>query len=154
MSDFITDCDSSTQSATACNSFQSDTANAACVTCIFDINDAGAAGEGGAFLINAAGNAFIGSNYPGCIALEDTTNGVACATDLEPLVQCQSFACGTCTTQTDYDNCITAVNAGACMSYLTPVQTACATDFADGGVLDTKCDTDQEVLNVICGTGP
>jgi hypothetical protein len=154
LASFISGCDSETQSMSACDMFQTDPSNQGCITCLFDYNDGGVAGNGGGLLLSAAGGAFVGGNLPGCIALEDTTNGPACAAELEPLVQCQAFGCNTCDSQMSYDDCIMAVNAGACMSYLNAVQTPCMMDLADGGVFFTKCSDDSAIINVICGTGP
>jgi hypothetical protein len=33
------------------------------------------------------------------------------------------------------------------------VQTSCMADLGDGGAGSTKCGSDQQVLNAICGTG-
>jgi hypothetical protein len=150
---FITACDSATSSTTACDTWQNDSTNFGCESCLFDAGaDASAAGRAGGFLVNAAGDP-IEPNLPGCVALADKTDGPACAADLEPLMQCQAFACGQCTSQNDYDNCIKAVNGGACMTYFTPVQTSCAADLADAGALNTTCATDSDIINEICGTG-
>jgi hypothetical protein len=94
------------------------------------------------------------ANYPGCVALVDTSGGPACAADLEPLFQCEAFACSECTSTTDFDNCIGAVQKGACSTYFTSEQSSCATEIADGGSLTSgACSTDQDVINVVCGSG-
>jgi hypothetical protein len=44
---------------------------------------------------------------------------------------------------------------GACATYYSAAQTACAIDFApDGGLGSTGvCSTDQDIISVICGNG-
>jgi hypothetical protein len=154
ISGFITACEASPQTPTACNNWQDDAANAACDICLFDSPvDAAMAGYGGAMLIDAAGTEFLSGNSPGCIALKDTANGPACATNLEPLIQCEDFACDSCATQTDFDTCLGAVQTGACSTYFKAEQSSCATDLADGGVYLADCANDSAIINVICGTG-
>jgi hypothetical protein len=100
---------------------------------------------------------FIGSNIPGCIALTDSSNGSACAAELEPLIQCEAVACSraecSMASQAVYDNCLSESQMGACAEESNH-SAACATDYSDGGVGRTSCSATEGVFNVICGTGP
>ena len=100
----------------------------------------------------------IGPNYPGCIAIKDTTGGTACAQAYWAFYQClDATGCLlTCTTTAAFQTCeqTVATGSGACASKYTAQQTACAADFADGGVGNGGvCSNDTEVLSVICGNG-
>lgn len=150
---FITACDSTSATTTTCDSWLSDSSNAACLACILPANDAGAPTNTGALLVSAD-NTFV-VNLPGCLALQDPTQGPMCAANLEPYEQCVLFACSSCTTASDYTTCeqTAAASGGACNGYLTGTQTACATDFGDAGAGTTTCSTDTDVITVICGSG-
>jgi hypothetical protein len=97
-------------------------------------------------------------NTPGCIALEDKTNGPACAQALEPLIQCEfqacnSAACKADTNPADQQACATAADTGACSTQYNSALTACQTDYADGGAATTLCGTDPQIIDAICGSG-
>ncbi len=112
-------------------------------------------------LFDYTGSYFIDVNWGGCAALVDTTGGPACASVFDPFDQCQFQACAlnmACNTQQLYDSCIMAAEApaGACSQLASGVQSSCAADESDGGVLATggRCAAPAGVLDVICGTGP
>jgi hypothetical protein len=103
----------------------------------------------------------VSGNVPGCIALEDSNGGSACANALEPLFQCVAIECASCKSQTDFNNCEAAakMTGGGCASYYSAADSPCGTDLAASGVGVTKCGygTSSElpdVINVICGSGP
>jgi hypothetical protein len=121
--------------------------------------DAGATPTG-AIIFNATG-APVSGNVPGCIALEDAMGGPACATALEPLMQCIAVACGTCSDQTSFSNCEHAAraNGGACGSLSAAAHSPCATYLDGSGAGVSKCGYGtsnelEDVINVICGQGP
>lgn len=103
---------------------------------------------------------FFDFNYGGCAALESASND-ACAAAVEQLAECTLQACGVVpgcamATQAQYDACLKMAEGtgGACATEAN-AESACAADFADGGVLNGgKCSTGSDVLNVFCGTGP
>ena len=156
ISSFLTSCTGSTASGPACNSFQIDTSNGACMACLFPSTDAGASMNTGGVLLNYAGDQMVGVNTPGCIALADPTNGPACAAGLEPLFQCETQACGSgdCRTATTsiYEACLTSTETGACASQYAAAS-SCASEYADGGAAVGACATQTQVLNVMCGAG-
>jgi hypothetical protein len=161
--------------AAGCNAWQ--TANVAgadggggtaCGNCILPSNTLS---TGGASYVtfDSAGGGYFGPNYPGCIQLLDPTNGSACAGDYYNLFSCLSLQCNLCTgtagdmTSQDPAACQTADVAagGICASYLSPYQTKCMADNADGGVAN-KCspgngvtqDPDWNlIIGLICGGG-
>jgi hypothetical protein len=143
-------------------------AGTACGNCILTSN---AAGTGGATLItfDSMGGGYFEPNYPGCIQILDTSGGSACAGAYYNLFSCLGLECNLCTgtagdgTSEDPVACQNAdVGAGGiCASYLSPYQTKCATDNADGGVA-TQCspgngatfDPDWNlIIGLICGGG-
>ena len=130
-------------------------ANAGCLACLAPVDSSGDPTNAGGMLLDASGSSFIGSNLPGCIALEDKTGGTTCADALEPFYQCTSYACATCTDEPTYEACQTAATAtgGACASESTATQSACTADFSDAGVGNTTCGTDTSTIDVICGSG-
>jgi len=160
--------------ATTCNTWlTASTAGAdggggtACGNCILPPNAAGTGG--GSFVtFDSMGNGYFGPNYPGCIQLLDKTNGTACAGAYYNLFSCLGLECNACTgtagdgTSQDPAACENAdvATGGICASYLSPYQTGCATDNADGGVADqcspgggTTQDPDWTyILKLICGT--
>jgi hypothetical protein len=107
---------------------------------------------------------YFGPNYAACIQLTDATHGAACAAADESLGNCQGVACDSCTgTASDAQKCIAAANAGGCAQYVGAVQSACVTDFADGGAAATcspgaasgKQDPDfTYIVTLICGGAP
>jgi hypothetical protein len=160
LSSFMASCFSTTATTTACQTFQSDSANLGCVDCLFGVTDAGTASNTGGVLLDYTLSYFFESNQPGCIAIEDPTNGPACAQALEPLDQCDYDACGSnaaCNTTALYDACVQTANAagGACATYLNAAQTPCVAYFGlDAGLGSTGvCSTNQDVISVICGNG-
>jgi hypothetical protein len=163
ISGFISSCVQSGTTSNGCVSWAD--SNATCAGCIVQGTDAGLAQTGAIlFNVNPSSGAMVpvSSNVPGCIALADPTNGPACAEQLEPLMQCVAEACGfACTDQTSFSSCEQAVRAsgGACGNLASAAQMPCATDMASSGVGVAKCGYGtqnelQEVINVICGTGP
>ena len=116
------------------------------------MTDAGTAtGQGGIWIYK---NDNIGPNYPGCLALKGMS---ACASAYDAVVECLYAAgCGTCTDPTSEQTCQQTIfgTGGACSTYYATFGSACATDVADGGLLNGgPCTTDPEVLSVICGNG-
>ena len=111
-----------------------------------------ATGQGGIWIYKG-GN--IGPNVPGCL---DKKGMSSCASAYDAVVECLVEAgCNSCTDQTSETTCQQTIfgTGGACQSYYATFQSACATDVADGGLLNGgPCTTDPEVLSVICGNGP
>jgi hypothetical protein len=139
-------------SRSSCNSWLQDSSNDKCLGCLAPQQPQ----NGGGLLFGPSGTDVIGTNLPGCIALADASNGSTCAQALEPALQCDAFACGgSCADQASYEGCAQAANAsgGACNDYANHVKQSCASDFVDAGAAVTKCASDPDILNVICGTG-
>lgn len=154
---FVSSCVATGADADGCVSWAN--SNPTCAGCIVQGTDAGET-QTGAVLFNAAGRP-AGSNVPGCIALEDSTNGPACAAQLEPLMQCVAYACESCPDQTSFTDCDNAVsgNGGLCGDLASSAQMPCANDLGQNGVAATKCGYGSPseltaVINVICGSGP
>jgi hypothetical protein len=148
---FVLHCTSASGSTTACNSWETNTANSACFTCI-----AQGPRNSGAVLFDSTGAPFE-LNLGGCVALADPTNGPACGMAVDPLLQCEYAACNSAAclqaTASVVDDCITASDQGACASLLTAANSACVIDFGDGGVGNTTCATSAGVIAEICGNG-
>jgi hypothetical protein len=142
-----------------------------CGNCIVPPN---ATGTGGASFVtfDSKGDGFFGPNYPGCIQLKDPTNGAKCAGAYYNLFSCLGLECNSCTgtagdgTSEDPEACENAdvMGTGICASYLSPYQTGCMSDNADGGVAD-ECSPGSAtnpptvnpdwtlIINLICGGG-
>jgi hypothetical protein len=138
----------------------------ACGNCILPAN---ATGTGGASFVtfDSMGNGYFGPNYPGCIQLLDKANGAKCAGAYYNLFSCLGLECNLCTgtagdgTAQDPEACEeNDVATGAvCAGYLSPYQTDCMSDNADGGVADqcspgggTTQDPDWTyIITLICG---
>lgn len=154
---FVNECGSGGNTS-ACDTWQQDPGNASCLSCLLGTRDGGQPDGKGA-IVFTAGNMNAGFlNLPGCIALADpSSNGVTCASALEPSMQCQLFACESCDSDpTTLQGCIGAATAagGACAAYDSDAQQACAPENAAGGVATTVCGSELGVVQVICGTGP
>jgi len=153
ISNYIAACDASTSTPTTCGNWFSGDASVACIDCLVGpISDAGTAtGQGGIWIYQ--GNN-IGGNVPGCLALEGMSG---CAAAYDNIVECISAAgCDTCTDTPSYDACLTTIlgTGGACASYYATYQSQCATDIADGGLLNGgKCSTIPEGPRVLWGNG-
>ena len=85
---------------------------------------------------------FFSPNYAACIQLTDATHGTACATAYDALSGCDAVACDQAcaandTSATDFQACFNAAEMGSCSTYATGLQSACTTDFADGGAAST-----------------
>ena len=138
----------------------------ACGNCVLPPN---AAGTGGASFVtfDSMGGGYFGPNYPGCIQLLDKTNGAGCAGAYDNIFECLGLECNLCTgtagdgTGQDPQACETAdIATGAvCGGYLSPYQTKCMTDNADGGIA-AQCSpgggTTQNpdwtyIIKLICG---
>ena len=169
LTDFDTNCFATSATNAGCNSWLgtnfTSTMNVACGNCLFagGSPDGGAGGGGtGALALDPSGGGFVGVNWGGCAALADTTSGPACAAAYAPASECDFYVCESSTTSTctsaTVQACLTTADGtgGVCNSKAAAVQSACATDFADGGVLSPsgKCGTVAQVLNAVCGTGP
>lgn len=161
ISNFVAACgDNGTD--TTCGDWQ--TANlsdggTSCGNCIFGgVDGSGNALNNGA--VYSDPDNFFGPNYAGCVQLVDTTNGAACAPALDNYQGCLGVACDMCDQQSAQD-CQTAVQTGACGTYGNAVQSACPTDFNDGGAYNTCTpgggqtqDPDWTyIINLVCGTG-
>ena len=150
---YITACDSPTATNTTCDNWFSGDASASCINCLVGpLTDAGTAtGEGGIWIYQGDN---IGPNVPGCL---DKKGMSTCASAYNAVIECLVAAgCGTCTTQMSEDTCQQTIfgTGGACYSYIVTYESACATDVADGGLLNGgPCTTDPDVLSVICGNG-
>lgn len=134
-----------------CEGWLQTSSNARCVGCLEPRTR-----NSGGLLFGPSGTQAIGTNLPGCIALSDQRNGLACARSLAPALECDAFACGSrCNGQVEYSVCAKAANApgAACGSYAHSVELSCATAFGDAGAGALHCTSDANVLNVICGSG-
>lgn len=154
ISGFVSSCVASGATSSGCGSWAN--SNPTCAGCIVQGTDAGVT-ETGAILFDANGKPVSG-NVPGCVALTDPANGPACATQLEPLMQCVAAACGTCTDQTTFSSCehVARGSGGVCASLSSAAAMPCAGDMGSNGVGVTKCGYGttnelQDVINVICG---
>jgi hypothetical protein len=105
---------------------------------------------------------FFSPNYAACIQLTDTTSGSACAAAFNNAGGCEGVACDSCpgTGANDFGNCVNAADQGSCNSYASTEATACKSDFADGGAVNTctpgaatgKQDPDLTyIATLICG---
>jgi hypothetical protein len=105
---------------------------------------------------------FFSPNYAACIQLTDTSGGAACAAAFNNAGGCEAVACDSCPGNgpNDFENCVVAADMGSCNSYATTEETACKTDFADGGAANTcspgaatgKQDPDLTfIATLICG---
>jgi hypothetical protein len=153
---FVSSCVATTAAPDACNNFQTDTANQACMGCLFPGSHGGTENTGG-MLLDSTGTIIVAVNTPGCIALADPGGGPACASALEPLFQCEVAACGSadCRTATAsvYQSCETTSEMGACATQYMASQTSCTAEYLDGGAAVTACATTALVLDRICGSG-
>ena len=172
---FLAACGDSPATATTCNAWIATNLAGAdggggstCGNCIVPPN---ATGTGGASFVtfDSMGNGYFGPNYPGCIQLLDPTNGPACAAAYDNINECLGLECNLCTgtdgdgTPEDPEACenLNVGTGGICASYLSPYQTKCATDNADGGIADQcspgaaeqKTNPDWTlIINLICGS--
>ncbi len=80
-----------------------------------------------------------------------------CASAYQDIVQCiVASGCESCTDSASYQACLNIIlgTGGACATYYSTYQSACAADVADGGLLNGGvCSTTAEILSVICGNG-
>jgi hypothetical protein len=107
----------------------------------------------GGLLVDSSGTPW-GLNVGGCVALADPTGGGACAMAISPLFQCEHAACNSMACLgVDTTACQNAADMGACATQLSAANSACTTDFADGGVGPTTCGSPLGVLTEICGNG-
>jgi len=161
---FVAACSGSTASKTACNTWQSQTANG-CTTCL--LSNATATSWGA--LVCDSGICL--ANQGGCIDL--ITNAVAsevvrggkgsCGDDMAAAQACHQFACGTCA-DVDYSTCDESAAQNECKPYGDVVESttgACAAILsADvppaniGACFPHDDATDEDFANVFCGTGP
>jgi hypothetical protein len=104
----------------------------------------------GALLLDSS-NQIIDDNQAGCIALQDPTNGPACAMALEPDVQCYHASCASCGDETGLDTCRQAALGvgGPCRGAALDVIEACPEE----GAASAACASFEDVINVICGAG-
>jgi hypothetical protein len=108
---------------------------------------------------------FFEPNFAGCIQVTDVSaSGVACATAINNVDDCDGNACDQCASGSDYIGCQTAAyeTGGTCSSYETAVQTACASDDGDGGAIHdcfpgsmsgNSDDNYTYIIALICGNG-
>jgi hypothetical protein len=161
ISAFLTACSGSATMA-QCNTWF--TSNATCGACIAPAADSGVGENGGALLVDSAGDAFL--NVAGCVQIVD--GNTTCADPLEELTLCELDACDSpaceAASQTDFGNCQTSADSLACMSQVTAAfgtQAAPAVcslgDSADGGAFSV-CDPSTTagtvtIIDKICGNG-
>ncbi len=175
ISAFIAACIGSSASASGCNTWfttnsalasAAGDAGTACGNCLF--NPTNPALGGVYYTATPSNNIGFDPNYGACYALVDTTNGPACAAAFDNINACDEYLCGDCAAA-QATTCEQGLNGtgGACATDLTTFNTACATDYADGGIADTTCapthvfdpsDTTltfdfEFVANLVCGTG-
>jgi hypothetical protein len=115
--------------------------------------------NGGVFVDPAGG---VSPNYGACIQLTDPTHGPACAAAVDNVFGCNGRQCGDCSNAT-FGTCLNTVNTGSgiCAQYVMTQNTACTTDFADGGAANTcqpgggnTFDPDfTYIIDLICGGG-
>lgn len=156
---FVEDCfgsalpDGGSAPATACQDFQSDSANATCLKCAAP-NNGQTLITGGPILATAGGGAY--ANTPGCLVLTGGTAATQCATDYANELQCGDLACSSCDDVTsqgpDWQTCEQNQPSASCTSYATAAQTDCATELADGGP-GVECEDPNFVITVYCGGG-
>ena len=101
-------------------------------------------------------------NYAACVQLLDATNGAACGAAINNSTSCENVACNSCVSDTDFNDCVTAVDGAACLSYANTAQSACASDVAAGGAFVTcspgqvsnNIDDDWNlIIGMLCGSG-
>lgn len=134
------------------------TSNPMCGSCIEPAADSAAGENGGALLFDAVGQTFL--NAAGCVQLVD--GNTTCAAPLQELNLCEVDACDSvacqATTSTDYQDCQTAADQGACTSQVTAANAGCGgVDDDEGGALSV-CNTSTAagmvaIIYTICGNG-
>ncbi|HEY1696627.1 MAG TPA: hypothetical protein VGG39_30910 [Polyangiaceae bacterium] len=133
----------------------------ACGNCILAAGNAGAAFVDQA---GASGEQYFGPNYGACIQILDKTNGAACAPAYDAVTDCNGEQCDDCSGATTFDACASGVDAlaGICTTYAQSATSACAPDFADGGIAyecspgaatDTLDPDWQLIIGLVCGSG-
>jgi hypothetical protein len=133
----------------------------ACGNCILGDGNAGAAFVDQA---GASGAQYFAPNYGACIQILDKTNGAACAPAFDAVTDCNGEQCDDCSDATTFNACANGVDAlgGICTTYAQSATTACAPDFADGGIAyecspgaaTSTIDPDwQLVIGLVCGSG-
>jgi hypothetical protein len=155
VSAFVAACEATNQ-AGPCDAWF--TSNPTCGSCIEPAADGAAGVTGGALLFDAVGQAFL--NAAGCVQVID--GNTTCAGPLQELTLCEVDACDSvacqATTSTDYQNCQTTADEGACTSQVTAANAGCGgADYAEGGALSV-CDPGTAagtiaIIYTICGNG-
>ena len=151
---FETACTVAAATAATCNGWQASNlpgsdggpGGTTCGNCIFGpYNPPTNFGQGAAYVTcdstvptsSTTSVCLFSPNVIGCVQLIDPTNGPACAAADDALSQCDAWECNLCSDTASGgpldQACVTAVNAAQCATFLTKAQSACATDFGDGG---------------------
>jgi len=139
---------------TDCTNWLDESANYACKGCL--VQQGGSGSEvtslgGVLLLVDGDSTYFVGGNKPGCEELANSATGGACATVLEPLLQCNFAACLACNPpQVPGCSAVADADGGACSTYVAGTS---ACQGADAGFATGPCGTDVQAINVICGTG-
>ncbi len=129
---YFDSCFGTNGSATACNAFTTNAANATCYTCL--ASEAGGPETSYGVLV-AYGNIYY-PNTAGCIALvTGDSSSSSCGAKLQATIDCDNLACApncpavTSATINEYNACTQAAESGACK---TLAEADC--NLADGGV--------------------
>jgi hypothetical protein len=164
---FVTAC-GSTSTQTTCDDWQTaeDTSAPSCLACVFsNQNDP----KWGVYVCDTNGACYI--NTPGCldvvlatVAQEKQAGGTGSCGDLyNDAYTCESYACDSCSSQSDFSTCLGSADANECKTYadLAYATTGtCATvNDPDASALINSCfdqtDSDLQTLtSYLCGAGP
>lgn len=124
---------------TLCDAFNNDSANQACIQCVY--TDKSSATYGPLILEGS----FASLNLAGCIArLSNDTTSTSCGAKVQALSQCRDAACASCpdpsVDQTSFDNyqqCQTDSEASECATYANAI--SCADSLAGPGGVAEQC---------------
>ena len=160
ISAFLTACIATAATQATCDAwFNSNVATdaaagTACGNCIFEPNNNGATWS------DQFG--YFSPNYGACIQLTDPTHGAACGPAYAGILDCEGYECDSCADGATYQTCAQSVDGAICSQYVTTLQSACATDLADGGAGQvcfpsaggsTNEPDFQYIINLMCGGG-
>lgn len=155
---FVTACVGSTATPTTCSGWQESDAGAACGACILTPTTSA---QSGALLCDATS---CQANEGGCvdILLSEVSREIgsggsgSCGDLVSAEYGCIDYACGACTTSSDFDACETNATQVECQAYADAVKSssACATDVDTSVCLPQSDRGWARFINVFCGTGP
>jgi hypothetical protein len=165
ITDFVTACVSAQATAQTCSAWESAADGGACVACLMTQTSASTWGP----LVCTSSQCTF--NVGGCVDLvlhltsQETSQGGAgsCGDLLTASYGCQDYACGTCTSTSDFGTCAQSATANECAGYVAQTGSLtgpCGTLDGDGGTLaQTDCFAQDsssigKLVNVFCGSGP